>query len=84
MIAKRPKLPDNLKPEDCITPEQKLEYSRMMRRRWENIPYDAPPSEILDVDKYPMPDPDKPWSHPAWTDPRALQQKWRKRRPKKL
>jgi hypothetical protein len=56
----------------------------MMRRRWENIPYDAPPSEILDVDKYPMPDPDKPWSHPEWTDPRALQQKWRKRRPKKL
>jgi hypothetical protein len=45
----------------------------MMRRRWENIPYDAPPAEILDVDKYPMPDPDKPWSHPEWTDPRALQ-----------
>jgi hypothetical protein len=30
-------------------------YSRMMYERWQSIDPNAPPSDILDFDKYPMP-----------------------------
>jgi hypothetical protein len=51
----------------------------MLRRHWEEIPYDAPPSEILDFDKYPMPDPTQPWTHPEYADHVAREKKRHRR-----
>jgi hypothetical protein len=67
MSKKKHKQPEILqRPEDCKTIEQKLAYSSMMRERWESIEYDEPPSAILDFDRFPMPDPSMPWTHPEW------------------
>jgi hypothetical protein len=63
-MAKR-KIPE--RPQDCVTINDKVAYSNMVRELWENIPYDAPPSGVSDLlDKYPF-DPAYPWSHPEWS-----------------
>jgi hypothetical protein len=63
-MAKR-KVPE--RPEDCKTTLDKVEYSNMIREKWESIPYDAPPSAISDLlDKYPF-DPTMPHTHPEWS-----------------
>jgi hypothetical protein len=49
-------------PPDFDAPlEEKIAYSRWLRKKWDNLP--ELPSAILDM---PMPDPDKPWTHPEW------------------
>jgi hypothetical protein len=55
------------RPQDCKTVAEKVAYSNMIHERWESIDYDAPPSEILDFDKFPMDDPSMPWTHPEWS-----------------
>ena len=65
--------------EDVKTRVDQIAYAQMLRRRWEEIPYDAPPSEILDFDKYPMPDPTRPWTHPEYADHVAREKKRRRR-----
>jgi hypothetical protein len=52
-MAKRYKPRDDLKPEDCTTPELKLEYSRMMYERYQSIGENEPPSVLLDFDRFP-------------------------------
>jgi hypothetical protein len=43
----RKRKPD-IRREDVKTEADKIAYSRMMYDRWESIPYDAPPSYIID------------------------------------
>jgi hypothetical protein len=51
------------RPQDCVTLLQKIAFSNAMRKKWESVDPDAPPSEIFN---FPMPDPAYPWSHPEW------------------
>jgi hypothetical protein len=63
-MAKKRKPRDDIRREDCHTEQQRLEYSEMMYRRWQSIPHDAPPSVLLDFERFPTPTED--WHHPEY------------------
>jgi hypothetical protein len=65
-MAKRKTNDDDIRLEDVHTHEDKLRYSRMMRRRWGSIGPDEPPDAILDLERFPIEDPNRPWMHPEW------------------
>src|ERR1700722_16872700 len=65
-MAKHKADDDDIRLEDVHTHEDKLRYSRMMRRRWESIGPDEPPDAILDLERFPIEDPNQPWMHPEW------------------
>jgi hypothetical protein len=54
-----------LKPEDCVTDEQKWAHVHMLRKRWAAM--GDKPSEILD---FPMPD-ERWWTHPEAGTPQG-------------
>jgi hypothetical protein len=64
MARKRPDIP--LRPEDCVTDEQKWAYVHQLRKRWAAM--GEKPSEILD---FPMPDERMWWTHPEAGTPQG-------------
>jgi hypothetical protein len=56
----------DIKFEDVVTEEDKLQYSRMMMRRWEEAAESGKPSAILDAERFPLEDPTKPWMSPEY------------------
>jgi|ERR1700722_4076140 hypothetical protein len=58
---------DDIRLEDVKTHEDQLRYSRMMRRRWEEIGPDEPPEVLMDLERFPMPDVSKPWMSPEYS-----------------
>ena len=60
----RKRKPD-IRREDVRTEADKIAYSRMMYDRWESIPYDAPPSYVID-NAYLFPLETEPWHSPEY------------------
>jgi hypothetical protein len=64
-MSKKRKVPAT--PQDCVTIEDKVAYSNMVRAAFEAIPYYAPPSALDAVmDRFPFL-PECPWSHAEWS-----------------
>jgi hypothetical protein len=55
---------DDIRLEDVKTHEDQLRYSRMMRRRWEEIGPNEPPEVLMDLERFP--EPTAEWQHPEW------------------
>ena len=53
---------DDIRREDVKTEADKLRYSEMLYRRWEEIEPDEPPSAMLDLERFPKEDPTRPWT----------------------
>ena len=62
-MSKKRKHDDDIKLEDVKTHEDKMKYSRMMMRKWEEAGERGLPSAFLD---FPLEDPAKPWMQPEW------------------
>jgi hypothetical protein len=75
-MSKKHKLRDDLKPEDCVTPELKLEYSRQMQRRWDKLEINKP-SDLMKI-----PVETQPWHSPefSWAHDRAQRERLRQQR----
>jgi hypothetical protein len=57
---------DDIRLEDVKTEADKLKYSQMIYRRHQEIGWDEPPDAILDLERFPMEDPARPWMHPEY------------------
>jgi hypothetical protein len=57
---------DDIKLEDVVTHEDKLRYSKMMYRRWNEAAETGRPSAFLDAVRFPLEDPMRPWMGPEW------------------
>ena len=55
---------DDIKLSDVKTHEDKLRYSRMMYRRWEEIGENESPGALLDFERFP--EQTAEWQHPEW------------------
>ena len=75
-MAKKHK-PD-IRREDVRTEADKIAYSRMMYERWESIPYDAPPSYIID-NAHLFPLETEPWHSSEYWIMRAKAERERRR-----
>jgi hypothetical protein len=56
--------PDDIKLSDFKTHEDKLRYSEMMYRRWQELGPNEPPDAILDLER--LPEQTAEWQHPEW------------------
>lgn len=65
---------DDIKLEDVRTHEDQLRYSRMMYRRWSEIGPNEAPDAIMDLERFPMEDPTKPWMSPDYASSWARSQ----------
>jgi hypothetical protein len=68
----------DIRREDVRTEADKIAYSRMMYDRWESIPYDAPPSYIID-NAHLFPLESEPWHSGAYWIAAARAQEQRER-----
>lgn len=57
---------DDIKLSDVKTHEDRLRYSEMMYRRWQEIGPNEAPDAIMDFDRFPLEDVTRPWTHPAY------------------
>jgi hypothetical protein len=55
---------DDIKLEDVRAEADKLRYSEMMYRRWEEIGPNEPPDAILDLERFPIET--EPWHSPEY------------------
>jgi hypothetical protein len=57
---------EDIELKDVVTHEDKIRYSKMMWRRWNEAAETGRPSAFLDRDRFPLEDPTKPWMSPEW------------------
>jgi hypothetical protein len=57
---------DDIRLEDVKTFQDQFRYSQMMYRRRMEIGPNEAPDAILDLDRFPEPELDKPWMHGEW------------------
>ena len=70
---------DDILLEDVKTHAAQLRFSRMMHRRWSEIGPNEAPDAILDFERFPIEDVDRPWLSPEYASSRARSEEEKQR-----